>query len=400
MEPLSTARAGRISAFPKGERSVVRSIVKACLLTYAAFCAYVGIRLIAWLSMLLPAIPVALFWVLYGLLHSSVLLARVFRIGWFSRVAATLSNGWLGFFLFFGVFMLVADAVRLACAPLGLRTLDPYRSGWLVLIFAAGSFLLAAGSALCIATKEYDIRLDKPCRGHDQLTIAVFSDLHLGKTITGRRLEKVVARINDLRADLVFIAGDFFDNDIAGVKDLPGSAEILSGLKSTYGTFACLGNHDVDLRIRPEVDDIEVFFAQAGVTLLRDEAAELEGFTVVGRKDFRPIGPHEKRLPLQELMQNVDLAKPVFMLDHQPEEIREEAEAGIDLTVCGHTHNGQLFPGGLVTRRLFANAYGHLDLGGRHSVVTSGVGTWGPPLRTASRSEIVKIRLTFGGEQS
>ena len=83
------------------------------------------------------------------------------------------------------------------------------------------------------------------------------------------------------------------------------------------------------------------------------------------------------------------------MMDHQPVEFDEASDSGIDLLLSGHTHRGQLFPANLITRLIFENHYGHLKKDRLHSIVTSGFGTWGPPLRIGSRAEIVEINLKF-----
>ncbi len=100
-------------------------------------------------------------------------------------------------------------------------------------------------------------------------------------------------------------------------------------------------------------------------------------------------------MEVYQITRGVDRSKPIIMLDHQPTELNEAEKAGIDLLVSGHTHHGQLAPANLVTGMLFENDGGYLQKNSLHSFVSSGFGTWGPPLRIGSRSEVMVINLTI-----
>lgn len=379
----------------KGVPFLMRALFRTILLLYAVLCCYVGMRSMRWLQTVVPEFRPALFWLAYLALHLSVIVSRGLRITWLSRVLTILSNVWMGFFLFLAAGILTGDLIDLVGSLAGFSMPTLRQGGAAVLGVTLVTVSLAMVQAYRIHITEYEIAVDKPCAGRQQLSVAVFSDLHLGKTIGIERVREVVERVNNMDADLILLVGDMFDNDMAGIRDFEETAALLGTMKSTYGTYACLGNHDVDLRANFEVDDIGRFYDLAGVRLLRDEAVELDGFTLIGRLDYRPIGSDQKRKSIGDLLRGVDMAKPVLVMDHQPEDIIAEAQHGVDLTVCGHTHGGQLFPGSLVTGRMFANDYGHLDIDGAHSIVSSGIGFWGPPMRTASRSEIVHILVNF-----
>ena len=89
---------------------------------------------------------------------------------------------------------------------------------------------------------------------------------------------------------------------------------------------------------------------------------------------------------------------PILLLDHQPQAEEEAKQAGVDLLMCGHTHNGQVFPGNLIVGLTAKYTYGYSKDGDTNIVVTSGAGFWGPPCRVASDSEIVVLNLTFSGK--
>ena len=102
----------------------------------------------------------------------------------------------------------------------------------------------------------------------------------------------------------------------------------------------------------------------------------------------------------EELLESLDKELPILVMDHQPRELSELSLAGADLQLSGHTHNGQLFPGNLLVALLYDNAYGLKKEGNMYSVVTSGVGVWGPGMRVGTDSEIVLINLEFNGKDT
>ena len=91
----------------------------------------------------------------------------------------------------------------------------------------------------------------------------------------------------------------------------------------------------------------------------------------------------------------MDLSKPVIVIDHQPKELEELAQAGVDLDLCGHTHDGQVFPGNILVSLMWENSCGYLRKGEMHNIVTSGVGVFGPNMRVGTRSDICSIWVEF-----
>ena len=114
---------------------------------------------------------------------------------------------------------------------------------------------------------------------------------------------------------------------------------------------------------------------------------------LLGRPDSSFTG-EVKRKPFSEIMAQIDTQLPIVVMDHSPAHIEEYGNA-VDLILAGHTHRGQLFPGSLLTRRIFTIDYGHYqkDPSSPHVIVTQGVHTWMMPVRTGTNNEIVSIRL-------
>src|SRR5699024_4579548 len=101
------------------------------------------------------------------------------------------------------------------------------------------------------------------------------------------------------------------------------------------------------------------------------------------------------RMSPEELLSGLDHDKPIIVMDHQPKELQELSDAGADLDLCGHTHDGQMFPGNIVTSLIWENSCGYLKKGDMHNIVTSGAGIFGPYMRVGTKSEIVAISVNF-----
>lgn len=263
-------------------------------------------------------------------------------------------------------------------------------------------------SARNIVLTDYDITINKPVNNTKALKVALIADTHLGYSIGLEHIEKTVDMINAQKPDIVCIAGDIYDNDYDAIQEPDKIAEKLSTLKSTYGTYACWGNHDVSEKIlagftfdsdKPQKHDtrIEEFLKKANINLLCDESKLIDNkFYVVGRVDEeKPATENDVKKTPSELLNGLDKTKPVIVMYHEPDELSELSNAGTDLLLCGHTHDGQLFPGNIITKLKWGNSCGYLKTGDMHNIVTSGVGIWGPYMRVGTKAEVVMIDVNF-----
>lgn len=240
---------------------------------------------------------------------------------------------------------------------------------------------------------SYDIQLESKEDVSD-LHIVMISDLHLGAIGSESRLKDIVSEINALKPDVVCIAGDFFDTDFSSIQDPDASVKTLQALQATYGTYACLGNHDGGKTNGQMVE----FLQRANIQVLRDEYVVIdERLILLGRLDAFAIGGYgeQERKPLSAVFTRENPSLPVVVLDHNPANI-DEYTTEADLLLCGHTHKGQLFPINIITDLIYTVDYGYYqkDKNRPHVIVTSGVGTWGMPMRVGSNCEIVSIRFT------
>jgi len=274
----------------------------------------------------------------------------------------------------------------------------PGPTGLVLFLAVAGitALSIAAGAynAVRPRTVELDLDIPKKAGGMERLTIVVASDLHLGMLVGRSRLEKVIERINALTPDIVFLPGDIVDETVTA-KDEAEFSAIMRQLRAPLGVFAVPGNHEFYSGLERNLACLRA----CGIKVLEDEAVLVaDAFVLVGRRDPSSLTPKEPRLPIRDILakHGFDERLPVILLDHQPAHLEEASRAGVDLQLSGHTHAGQLFPLDLINRMVWELNWGYLRKGDTQYYVTSGVGTWGPPVRTGSRPEIVRIHLTFG----
>ena len=238
--------------------------------------------------------------------------------------------------------------------------------------------------------KSFDIDIDKTSF-NEPVNVVMVSDIHLGNIIKNTRLSNMIDEINALNPDIVVIAGDIIDSDIKPFLNNNMGKEF-SRIKSTYGTYASLGNHDLMTKSENQIVKI---LEENSVKVLRDESILInDSLYIIGRDDITINRFSENdRASLLDLTHNLDKSKAMIVIDHNPKYIDESLNANIDLQLSGHTHKGQIIPGNLVTNKMFEIDYGYLKKDTLNVVVSSGYGTWGPPIRIGSRSEIVQMNL-------
>ena len=243
----------------------------------------------------------------------------------------------------------------------------------------SGYLLLGGANAAIFRTRRRKVTLglEKPLR------IALLSDLHLGFFTTRGMLRRVVRAVNRENADLVLIAGDFFDMDMDSLRHPAECRELLRSLSGRYGVYGCLGNHDFYLIDRRK----DEFLRASGITVLLDEAVRFGDLTVLGRRDRTDPA----RQPWQAL--RPEDGEKLLVLDHSPAAWRNYVGSA-DLLLCGHTHGGQTFPLDVLQKLLMKYpVYGLKRREGLNVCVTSGAGFWGPPVRVGVCSEAVILEV-------
>ena len=318
-------------------------------------------------------------------------------------------NIWLGFYLYFGWLLLMLLGIALVIRRLsGGRAARRWHGGILCLSLAAALALLGYGlvHAQRAVVERYDIELDKP--GED-MKIVLLGDLHLSVNSNIDTIRRMVTLVNAEQPDLIVIAGDIFTSSYAGLAHPEQYAEALRGMQSKYGVYAVYGNHDVEetlfggFPISPvsqafRTAEMEAFFDACGFTVLYDRVVDVGSVQLAGRVDGEKAGDGTTdRMAPAELLSGIDPTRPVVVLEHEPKEFKALKDAGADVALCGHTHAGQMFPGNLVIPFFNENAWGYERVHGLDTVVTAGVGCYGPPMRVGTNSEVSVVNLKFKG---
>lgn len=226
----------------------------------------------------------------------------------------------------------------------------------------------------------------------EETRILFVSDLHFGTAMDTERLREVCGQMQETKPDLVILGGDIVDESTEKA-DMQAAFAAFGKLKSTYGTYYVYGNHDratyrADSAFTP--DELQTALAESGITVLRDSSIDLGVLTLIGRND-RTGG---SRPAARELIN--DNSAFLLLIDHQPVEAEENAAAGIDLMLSGHTHNGQIWPIAYINA-MIGPKYGEYTFGDMKLFVSSGICGWGYPVRTQGVSEYVLIDLLPAG---
>jgi predicted MPP superfamily phosphohydrolase len=324
-----------------------------------------------------------------------------FARGWLTSILVEVGTFHLAVMLYGFMAVLAVDLLRLVNGfvpflPRGLVG-DGARTGPLVFMVLTGAVALtiAAGAwnATRLRTVDLDLRLPRKAGTVDRLTVVAASDLHLGVLVGPARLEKVVERMNALAPDVVLFAGDIVDETVTAEIEAKLS-DIMKKLRAPLGIYASPGNHEFYSGLERNLACLR----SCGIAVLEDQAVRVgDAFTLVGRRDPSSLRPQEQRLSIPGILNaaGLDDSLPVVVLDHQPVHIEEAENAGVALQISGHTHDGQMFPIGLINGLIYELNWGYLRKGGTQYYVTSGAGTWGPPIRIGSRAEIVRFRMKF-----
>lgn len=357
----------------------------------------------------------------YSLLAASPGIAFLFEKGSnIQRIFQVQSNFWMGVFLYTLMALVVCVFIGFLLVKLKLITKETRkgnlyvsRMGGIVLIFVIVISVNGLFTSKSIRVTDYDVNIDK-AMGGEEMRIVLIADMHMGYNMGAGQVEKMVDKINEQKPDLVCFAGDIFNNDFDAINYPKKVRKALASIESTYGSYACYGNHDVKETIvvgftfnlgnkgadRPYSDPrMDKLLKDSNITLLQDEVEIIDDkFYIGGRLDAENPGRVAGiRKTESEMVEGLDKSKPIIMIDHIPadEALDGLAAAGVDLDLSGHTHDGQFFPMNLTSRMMWRNSAGMIQVGDMVSIVTSGVGTYGPDLRVGTKSEVCCIDVQF-----
>ena len=302
---------------------------------------------------------------------------------------------WLAALLYFVLFLAATDLLLLLVRITGILSPDLLMKFSIYLKTGIASLvviLVIAGyrHAMKPILRNYVLHTDKLPVGHPGYHIFFVSDVHLGSIRGQQSLQRLLTLVRQKEFDLVLFGGDTLDEDVAPVISQNLGKQLLS-IQCKLGVYGIPGNHEYIGGIGPALD----YLRSHGMTILTDESVKPDDhLLLIGRTDrdiTRFTGYKRKALP--DLIRNQQEKEFTILLDHQPFHLEEAANAGIDLQLSGHTHNGQLWPFNLITRKIYEVSAGTLMKGDTHFIVSAGFGTWGPPVRIGTTPEAWEIEI-------
>lgn len=321
---------------------------------------------------------------------------------------------WLGISLYLILYVALIDLLRWIYSKLFKDKYNDFYARLictlLIIVLTGATSIYGIINAKIVRTTEYDITINKDGGNFKEMTIAMFGDPQFGYNIGEYHLKQAVDIINKNDVDIVCVVGDIFDNQYSAIKHPDKLIDLFKQIKSKYGMYAVLGNHDVeepilcgftfnddDLENKLASKEMLDFIKKSGMVLLYDENAIVnDSVNLYGRADQeRPNLGNITRKESGDIFKEVDTTKPLFVLDHEPREYDELEKAGVDLMMAGHTHDGQLWPTKIATDIIWENAYGLWVKNAFHAITTSGLGLFGPNMRVGTIAEVCIIHVKF-----
>jgi predicted MPP superfamily phosphohydrolase len=266
--------------------------------------------------------------------------------------------------------------------------------------FVAAAYGLLYGR-LDVEVTHPRIRLARLPKAFEGFRIVQLSDIHISPFLTADEIRRCVTIANEVKADLVALTGDYLADDPSAQREV---VQALTDLRAPLGVFGCLGNHEFYTETE---DSITRLFAAAGIRILRQERTPIQShgevLNLIGvdYQQARFSRDHDGHLVDRYLEGSEKLVVPDMvniLLSHNPNSFDRAAQLGIDLTLAGHSHGGQLSlsfvnRGLALVRPETPYVSGWYEKSGGQLYVNRGIGTTGPPIRVGARPEITLLEL-------
>jgi len=220
--------------------------------------------------------------------------------------------------------------------------------------------------------------------------IVLISDLHLGLLVGKHRLGRIIRKIRKNTPDMIVVAGDLLDTH---PRFLTGLEEMIKQLPTIAPTYFVVGNHE----FYHGYGDSKKYLSDLGLNVLDNRMTKDKGTGLImaGVDDpaaFESYDAYRKKI--DEIVKEAPGGEPLVFVNHQPIHFKRAAELGVGLMLSGHTHSGQMFPAGSLTRKIFKDGDRGLNRSGdSYLYVCIGSGTWGPPIRVGAPSELIVMDI-------
>lgn len=258
------------------------------------------------------------------------------------------------------------------------------QAGLVLAIYGYGLF-----EASNIRTERLVIESTKISAKQGKVRIAQISDVHLGMLVKEKRLQKILAVVEEAKPDLLVSTGDLVDGQL---NNLTEEAKLFAAIRPRLGKIAITGNHEFYAGLENSLD----FTKKAGFRILRHKGITVQNINFVGvddqTSDSFGIGYAESERDVLFAQPNNNFT---ILLKHRPD-VDSQSLGLFDLQLSGHTHKGQIFPFNLLTWLFHPQRAGHTKLMDGHLYVNRGTGTWGPPIRFLAPPEVTIIDLVHG----
>lgn len=299
-----------------------------------------------------------------------------------TQILYKISAVWLGFFvyLFLAACLYAAIVTLFPTAPTTTSIIGKSLLGIAAIISAYG--LIHAQQIKITSIKVPMPNLPAEWKSRKAVWV---SDLHLGQIYGASFSAHVVSEIQKLKPDIVFIGGDLYDGVTVDTEKI---IQPFRELQVPLGTYFITGNHE-------EFSDNSKYLSairKTGIKILMDEKIEIDGLQIIGVDNSTAA----KKVNFEKILRslNINQTLPSILLKHEPTNLDIAEQNGISLEIAGHTHRAQMFPFNFVTKLIYRGFdYGRHTFGKMSVYTSSGVGTWGPPLRIGTQSEIIQIQF-------
>ncbi len=305
-----------------------------------------------------------------------------------TKIGAWLYQGsaiWLGTLYFLFLSSIISFIIFGLNSFLGGQFIISRVIGLILIVLALSVSVYGLINSYHIKVTEYSVVINNLPEIWQNKKILMFSDTHFGNIRNLDFAKKLVIKINQQNPDLVIIAGDYYDGPPTNSKEV---AMTLQGIVTKKGIYFAPGNHEDYGNVAEFIQAL----SSAGVMVLSNEATSVDGLSIVGL-DYQTGSNSEA---LKNILNNLNIKvdQPKILIKHAPTNLKEVEDKGYDLVLSGHTHNGQVWPGPWLARKMFKEfSYGLNYLNQMAVITSSGAGTWGPPHRVGTKSEIVLIHL-------
>ncbi|MFA5972878.1 MAG: metallophosphoesterase [Lentimicrobiaceae bacterium] len=309
------------------------------------------------------------------------------------QVLSDVSGYILPFFLYLFLFIILFDLLLLFNLLFGIVSSETRKSFSFRLYALSSIILLSVAIVIAgvinmntIRISKYQVEIPRRLSSTDHLRVAFVSDFHIQQNTSLGFVEQFVRKVSALQPDIILYGGDMVEGDTEN-ETTEAIESAIRNIHVKYGSYGVTGNHEFY-----GGNDPRNFFRNAGIKLLCDTIVRIDdSFYLAGRYDehFR------QRKAINEILGSDSNDLPVILLDHRPTELQEVSRTKADIQFSGHTHDGQMFPINLITRSIYELSWGYKKIRNTHFFVSSGLRLWGPPVRTAGKSEIMLVDIYF-----